>query len=330
MGCSELAKNLYLSNQTNSACSILKSLENHGLINCPPEVLQSTLAFEQGIGLQDTCSCLVASAMAASLAKTKPENSLPSSQNAKKISSQIAKEFQEKYKSTKCTELTSKFPDMSSSERKKYCAEIVEFVTSKTADLLTKQEVESGDFNLTRFVEYLSQLPNEEFNVEKVFQLMKLVNIEDQEIKKCINFSDENYTRNLFFKDNRFEILIMCWNTNQKSPIHDHYQSFSVEKLFSGKIINTNYHYVNPETDEIQETNSEDLNAGGVIFSSPGEVHKIEPADNLPAVSIHLYSPPLKQMKCFNLENKTAQWAKLRYLYIYESEVWESLESCYL
>lgn len=328
MGCHELAKNLYLSDKANSACSILQSLDRHGLINCSPEVLQSTSAFNQGIGLQDTCSCIVASAMAVSLAKAKPENN--SAQTAKQLSAEIAKEFQEKYKTTKCADLTSKFTDFSSLERKNHCAEIVEFVASKTADLLIKQEVESGNFNLTRFVEYLSHLPEKEFNVEKVFELMKLVNIEDEEIKKCINFSEENYTRNLFFKDERFEILVMCWNVNQKSPIHDHYQSFSVEKIVSGEIINTNYHYVIPNTDEIAETNVENLLPGGVISSIAGDVHKIEPANNLPAVSIHLYSPPLKQMKCFNLENKTAQWAKLRYLYIYQSEVWESLESCYL
>lgn len=330
MGCPESAKNLYLSEQANSARSILESLKNHGLINCSPEVLQSTNAFEEGLGLQETCSCIVASAMAASLAKAKPENNQPPCQTAKKISSEIAKDFQEKYKTTKCAELTSQFSDFSSQERKNHCAEIVEFVTSKTVDLLTKQEIESGNFSLTRFTEYLSQLSEEEFNLDNTFKLMQLVNIDSEEIKKCINFSEDNYTRNLFYKDDRFEVLIMCWNKNQKSPIHDHYQSFSVEKIISGKIINTNYHYTNSNTDEIQETNSETLSIGGVIFSHPGEIHKIEPADNLPAISIHLYSPPLKQMKCFNLENKTVQWAKLRYLYIYQSEVWQSLESCYL
>ena len=328
MGCPELAKNLYLSKQANSARSILQSLDDHGLINCSPEVLQSTSAFERGIGLQNTCSCLVASAMAASLAKAKPEKT--SSETAKKISSQIAQDFQEKYQTTKCSELINKFSEFSSPERKNHCAEIVEFVASKTVDLLTKQEIDSGNFSLTRFADYRSHLPAEEFNVETVFRLMQLVNIDPEEIKKCLNFSPENYTRNLFYKDNRFEILIMCWDTNQKSPIHDHDQSFSVEKVFSGKITNINYKRLNPETEEIQETNTENLLEGGVIFSIPEDIHKIEPAENLPAVSIHLYSPPLKQMKCFNLENKTAQWAKLRYLYIYQSEVWQSLASCYL
>src|SRR5690348_15200672 len=88
MGCPELAKNLYLSKQANSASSILQSLNDHGLINCSSEVLQSTSAFGQGVGAQDTCSCLVASAMAASLAKAKPEQN--SCKSAKNISSQIA------------------------------------------------------------------------------------------------------------------------------------------------------------------------------------------------------------------------------------------------
>lgn len=328
MGCSKSAKLLYLSKRANSARSILESLNDHGLISCSPEVLQSTEAFEQGLGLQDTCSCLVASAMAASLAKVKPENN--PTQSAKEIASQIAQEFQEKYQTTKCSELINQFPDFSCSERKAHCAEIVEFVTSKTVDLLTKQEIDSGNFSLTRFTQYLSHLPEEDFNVETVFKLMQIVNINPEEIKKCLNFSKDSYARNLFYKDSRFEVLVMCWDKNQQSPIHDHDQSFSVEKIFSGKIINTNYQRIDPNTDEIKELDSQDLPIGGVIFSAPGEIHKIEPADNLPAISIHLYSPPLKQMKFFNLEKKTAQWATLRYLYIYQPEVWESLESCYL
>lgn len=330
MDCPEQAKSLYLSNKTNSACSILQSLDNHGLINCSNEVLQSTTALGKGLGVQETCSCIVAAAMAASLAKPKSENKEAAQLAAKNISTQITKEFRQKYKTTKCSDLTANFNDFSSPERKNHCAEIVEFVTSQTANLLTKQEIDSGNFSLTRFIEYLSNLPEEDFSAKSVFKLMKLVNIDPEEIKKCINFSSESYARNLFYKDSRFEVLIMCWDKNQKSPIHDHDMSFSVEKIFSGKIINTNYHRVEPDSDELSEADSQDLSVGDVIFSVPGEIHKIEPGNNSPAVSIHLYSPPLKQMKFFNLENKTSQWAKLGYLYIYQSEIWQSLASCHL
>lgn len=326
MQCSELAKSLYLSKKSNSASSILQSLNEHKLINCSAEVLQATTGFERGLGMEETCSCLVAAAMAASLAKAKTDGK----EAVQKISSQIAEDFRQEYQTTKCSELTAQFPDFSSEERKNNCSKIVEFVTRKTVDLLTKQEIESGDFSLTRFIEYLSKLPQTEFTAENIFQLMQKVTIDEKEITKCLNFSSESYARNLFYKDSRFEVLIMCWGKDQKSPIHDHFESFSVEKIFSGKIINTNYQLLDPQTDEIKETDSQTLDIGEVIFSNPGAIHKIEPANDLPAVSIHLYSPPLKQMKFFNLEEKTSYWAKLRYLYIYQPEAWHSLSSCSL
>jgi C_GCAxxG_C_C family probable redox protein len=330
MECSEQAKKLYLSDKANSASSVLQSLSNHGLISCSKEVLQATESLGEGLGAQETCSCLVAAAMATSLAKSKPQDKETAQLTAKKTTSQITEAFRQKYNTTKCSELTSHFQDFSSETRKNHCAEIVEFVTHKTNELLTKQEIDSGNFSLTRFIEYLSQLPDDQFSAENVFNLMKQVSIDPKEIKKCINFSPDNYARNLFFKDSRFEVLVMCWGKDQKSPIHDHYTSFSVEKIFSGGILNTNYHRVDPESDVIKEADSQDLSVGDVIFSHPGEIHKIEPTNNAPAVSIHLYSPPLKQMKFFNLETQTSHWAKLGYLYIYEPAIWQSLASCHL
>ena len=40
--------------------------------------------------------------------------------------------------------------------------------------------------------------------------------------KKYINFSNQKYIRNLIFRNDKFEMYVICWNNNQSSPIHDH------------------------------------------------------------------------------------------------------------
>jgi cysteine dioxygenase len=326
----ELARNLYLSGAANSARSVLQSLNQHGLINCTEEVLNSTTAFERGLGQQrETCSCLIAAAMAAGLAKTKPGSEEARRTAAEKICAEVVTKFRERYQTTRCADIIANLSDTTNA-RRHACADIVEFVTRVTAELLSRQETYYGTLSVSRFIEHLKRLSPAELTVENVTSLMERVEVCHEEIEKCLVFSEDSYARNLFYKNNDFELLIMCWNKNQRSPIHDHDQSFSVEKIYSGQILCTNYQRINPETDEIVEADSVMLKEGDVIAGRRGDIHRIETVGNTRAVSLHLYAPPLKRMRAFVVGNKTAQWMKLNYLYIYHSEVWQSLESCNL
>jgi cysteine dioxygenase len=269
--------------------------------------------------------------MAAGIAAAKSQKNGSKSLDAEKISSEIIEEFRSRFKTTRCSDIISSYPDFSTEDRKRLCADIVEFTTRITADLLTKQEIDREAFSLTRFIDHLNRLPQSELTMEKVIPLMERVQIRRDEIEKCLIFSEESYARNLFYKNDRYEILVMCWDRGQLSPIHDHDQSYSVEKIYSGKILCTNYRRREPNSDAIEETDSSLAEEGSVISGRRGDIHRIANTDpNSKAVSIHFYSPPLKRMKAYSLDGREGQWMKLRYLYIYRPEVWQSLESCNL
>ena len=329
----EFAKKVYLSGAANSASSLLQGLRHDGLIECSDELLQATVALGRGLASQkETCSCIVAAAMAAGIATSRSQDRETGNQEAERISAEIIEEFRKRYNTTRCSEILADFTDLSSEGRKSYCAEILEFTTRITAELLAKREVDKGTLSLTSLIDYLNRIPQSELTIEKVIELMEGVHIRHDEIEKCLNFSEESYARNLFYKNDRFEFLVMCWDKGQLSPIHDHDQSMSVEKIYSGKILCTNYRRIDEETEAIEETDSQLVEEGSVIAGRIGEIHKIANVGpgSSKAVSIHFYSPPLKRMKCFSLNSDSAQWTKLRYLYIYRPEVWKSLESCNL
>jgi cysteine dioxygenase len=327
------AKKLYLSGASNSASSVLQGLRHEGLIECSDELLQTTTAFGRGLASQkETCSCLLAAAMAAGLATARTQDKETAQMEAEKLTTQVVEEFRKKYKTIRCAEILAGFPDFSSDLRKGYCADIVEFTTRVTAELLAQREINRGTMSLTSLIDFLNRLPQSELTIEKVTELMENVHIRHDEIEKCLNFSEDGYARNLFYKNDRFEFLVMCWDKGQLSPIHDHDQSISVEKIYSGKILCTNYRLTDSDTETIEETDSQLAEEGSVITGRLGEIHRIAnigPSSSK-AVSIHFYSPPLKRMKTFSLNSDSAQWIKLRYLYIYRPEVWKSLESCNL
>src|SRR5438874_6314077 len=152
------ARNLYLSGEANSARSVLEGLREQGLIQCSDDVLQSTSALGLGIGSQrETCSCLVAAAMAAGLASARSKGGEANHLDAEKMAAEIIEEFRSRFKTTRCSELISNFPDPAADARKRHCADIVEFTTRITADLLTKREIDRSTFSLTRFIDYLNK-----------------------------------------------------------------------------------------------------------------------------------------------------------------------------
>ena len=111
------------------------------------------------------------------------------------------------------------------------------------------------------------------------------------EFEKYFDFSKKKYTRNLITKNNNFELFLMCWNSYQKTKIHNHSDSFCISKVITGSlqeyqfIIKNNklqlYHsFLHHESDIF---NIKNIN----IF------HLLKNISNSPAISLHLYSKPI-------------------------------------
>jgi hypothetical protein len=60
--------------------------------------------------------------------------------------------------------------------------------------------------------------------LDPVNQLFGRLNLHDEGLKKYALFDDrKNYTRNLIATDDEtFTLLLLCWNADKESPIHDH------------------------------------------------------------------------------------------------------------
>mmetsp|Transcript_37693 Transcript_37693/g.67884 ORF Transcript_37693/g.67884 Transcript_37693/m.67884 type:complete len:256 (-) Transcript_37693:204-971(-) len=111
--------------------------------------------------------------------------------------------------------------------------------------------------------------------------------------------SMKNYTRNLIATDNEtFTLLLLCWNPNKESPIHDHPCDGCWLRVCQGKIQETRYE-INNETDKMDVTSDEVFgdDAPAFINDSMG-YHKVgNPSKSAPAVTLHLYCPPFSQCK---------------------------------
>ena len=104
--------------------------------------------------------------------------------------------------------------------------------------------------------------------------------------KKWSNYSNKSYKRNLVYRDNEIEILLLCWKPEQETPIHDHAENGCIVKILEGKLTETIYMKEEQDIHEIEK--------GEITYldNSIG-IHKIK-NNNVCSVSLHIYSPPKK------------------------------------
>lgn len=152
---------------------------------------------------------------------------------------------------------------------------------------------------IERLIEGLRGFADEDFTCDKVYQFLSDHPVDVDSIAPYFFWSDKFYTRNLIYKDERFELMAVCWNRGQVSRIHNHADQQCWMSVPVGKLHGQNFRAV--EIDEargfcrLEETESFDLSdclAAKVELDEP--IHQIL---NLPefderAVSLHIYSKP--------------------------------------
>lgn len=167
-------------------------------------------------------------------------------------------------------------------------------------------DLQTDVLTITDFVNCLTRLDPNERTPDLIATLFRRVQSFDPEVELHVSFSRQKYSRNLFFRNEAFELLIMCWEPGQGTLIHDHDGSFTVDKMYSGSLQCIEYQRIHPDSSTLEETRRTQLIPGDVIVSSSEDIHRVaNSSDQTPAVSIHLYAPPLKRMNCFDLETGT-------------------------
>src|SRR5688572_9856868 len=158
---------------------------------------------------------------------------------------------------------------------------------------------------IENLIEGLRRIPDEQFKCDSVYQFLAENPVDVDSIAPYFFWSDQFYTRNLIYKDERFELMAVCWERGQVSRIHNHNDQMCWMTVPVGKLRGQNFRAV--EIDEakgfckLEETNRFDLSdclAAKVELEEP--IHQIL---NLPefesrAVRLHIYSKPFN--KCLS------------------------------
>jgi len=135
---------------------------------------------------------------------------------------------------------------------------------------------------------------------DAVGQLFSRLDLNKDEWERFSFFdSSKNYTRNLIATDGEtFTLLLLCWNPGKESPIHDHPCDGCWMNVCEGSIEECRYSNEDG-TDRLQCYSDKTYREGQLAFieDSMG-YHKVgNPSSTVPAVTMHLYSPPFQACK---------------------------------
>lgn len=169
-------------------------------------------------------------------------------------------------------------------------------------------------------IEGLRQLPDGHFNINGVYEYLAENPVDVESVARYCHWSEDFYTRNLIYKDDRFELMAVCWEKGQESKVHNHSDQMCWMMVVEGKLRGQNFGV--SEMDEsrgyckLHETDTFDLSeclAAKVELEEP--IHQIL---NLPefgerAVSLHIYSKPFDRCISYCRDTDTFKEVPLFY-----------------
>ena len=173
---------------------------------------------------------------------------------------------------------------------------------------------------IENLIEDLRATPDSDFTCDKIYRFLAENPVDVDTISRFFFWSEKFYTRNLIYKDERFELMALCWSKGQVSKIHNHADQMCWMTVPVGKLRGQNFHAVEIDQSKnfckLEETDNFDLSdclTAKVELEEP--IHQILnlPEFNQRAVSLHIYSKPFD--KCLSYCRETNCFSEVPLFY---------------
>lgn len=154
--------------------------------------------------------------------------------------------------------------------------------------------------SLSPLMDYLDGLTCQA-DIDGLHTVLASLDIGAEDLADHARFSEKRYVRNLVRGAPLYHLLVLCWRSGQRSPIHNHAGSTCGVRVLRG--VATETRFDRTPSGLLKPTGSFDLMAGQSIAGADDMTHQVS---NLQAagedlITLHVYSPPLLRMETFSL-----------------------------
>lgn len=176
--------------------------------------------------------------------------------------------------------------------------------------------------SVSSLVDELRKTEGAAITSDLIANVMTDVAIDEKTLRPYVRFADDHYTRNLIHRDKHFDIMVLCWQPGQGTPIHTHNGQLGWAFTTRGALDCVEYRYGGCDRPENQNVSGLDCLAGGMkvkldrsdeTLCTPGgavnrvtkqvTIHSLTvPSDcKERVVSFHVYSLPFDSCVVFDV-----------------------------
>ncbi len=164
--------------------------------------------------------------------------------------------------------------------------------------------------NITSLEQLIKEFDDAE--PSKRVSILKRIDIPIASFEDFSSWEQDDYTRNCIYRNDDFELILLCWDVDTKTPIHGHagqdcwvYQvSGEVKELRYDKSINGS----------LRVTNNMKFKEGMLAYMHDRMgFHSIENIGSSRAMTLHIYASPIDRCRIYEPEKGLFVMKELEY-----------------
>ncbi|MCB0457344.1 MAG: cysteine dioxygenase family protein [Flavobacteriaceae bacterium] len=161
-------------------------------------------------------------------------------------------------------------------------------------------------YTLQELISALENCSNEEYPT-----VLKNLQLPYNELTPYESWKSKGYTRNCIVRTSKYELVLLCWNVNDATPIHDHDGQKCWVYQVKGSISEKRFDFKN---ENLVETLCTNLSPGKLTYMDDKMgFHVLVNNSNDRATTLHLYMNPIDFCSYFCEEEKVFKKKTLQY-----------------
>lgn len=168
-------------------------------------------------------------------------------------------------------------------------------IEQKATSLLNSEKnTQTNILSINDLVTALSEGERTTYN-----SIIRSIDIPTSEFENFCSWSDDCYTRNCIIENDKFELILLCWEPGQKTPIHDHGGEECWVRAVRGEFEEVIYKMDDNDEPQLVKSDISKTNDITYMIDFMG-FHSLQNISDERSMSLHLYAKPIKTCNSYD------------------------------
>ncbi|MEM5564034.1 cysteine dioxygenase family protein [Psychroserpens sp. AS72] len=147
---------------------------------------------------------------------------------------------------------------------------------------------------IQNLIQLLSQSSIEDYNA-----ILNAFDFETIDFSPFESWSSKSYTRNCLFRDENFELILLCWDQGQETAVHGHDGEDCWVYLLEGEM--EEIYFTLDANQYLREVGARNIKPNQLTFMNDKiGFHKLKNSSQGASMSLHLYAKPIENCVSFD------------------------------